>query len=552
MIENLKQFEIDYICALHDPITIKECLYPENIKSCHTWIEEDYKAYRVRNYQFAWQPYNWLICEDSSLSNEKNFKKKQLAGTCFNIGARDIGKSYDFIQADNPINILLNPGKESCLISATSGFLKKVAKPIINIFREHPFFKLLHKKGKGGGINASEDMEIQAIHGHTWYGRNEKVNDPEPGSKVHGLHYEIKGYEEYSYATKKGQEKMIDSGTSLGEIERPSGIPDIRIDSPLGDIFNNKENKRFICRLPQYVREDWSDEQKKTRVESYNGESSYGYKLNVIGEVQEGAEGFWDIPKIKEACLNKTKKIKNIDIDEKKFKNFQKYLIIDRIPAVQIYVSADIGAGARPTEIIITFYDGKKYKAIYNITLNIKSSQSQAEVFAFIYKKLGGCFLGIDATTDYGIAERLKKDYSSKEFFEKHGYKIDPKHIYAIDLRKNIDIEYERNEKTGKILRDKNGKYIVKQMIAIDFAMQELEDLFYNGKVEIYLDNKFFKEFGDFLVLQSGLRRSYDTSSTDDYHQAWQIFAILRHNYEFESLKNQNNTDQSDGCLGVM
>ncbi len=542
MYENLKQSDIDYICSLHDPICIKETLYPENIKACHTWIEEDYKTYHVRNYQYLWQAYNWLICEDSSLSKEKNFKKKQLAGTCYNIGARDIGKSYDFIQADFPINILLNPGKESCLISATSGFLKKVAKPIINIFREHPFFKLLHKPGKGGGINASEDMEIQARHGHTFYGRNEKINDPDPGSKVHGLHYEFKGYEEYSYATKKGQEKMIDSGTSLGEIERPSGIPDIRMDSPLGDIFHNKENKRFICRLPQFVRSDWSEEQKQSRAEAYKGESSLSYKLNVIGEVTEGAEGFWDILKIKEACLNKSKRIKNIDIDEKKLSNFEKYLIIDRIPSQQIFVCADIGAGARPTEIIIVFFNGEKYKPIYNITVNIKSSQSQANIFAAIYKKLGGCFIGIDATTDYGIAERLKNDYPF----------IKPEHIYAIDLRKLIPIGFEKDEKTQKPLRDRNGEYILKQMIAIDFAMQELEDLLYNGKMEILLDNKFFKEFGDFLVLQNGLRRSYDTSSTDDLHQAFQIFAILRHQFEFEALINQNNTQQDDGCLGVM
>lgn len=541
MKRQLKQSEIDFICSLHDPVAIKETLYPANIKACHTWLEDDYISFRLRNYQHSWQPYNWLICEDRSLSKEKNFKRKQLAGTCYNIGARDIGKSYDFIQADHPINIFLNAGKESCLISATSGFLKKVAKPIINIFREHPFFKMLHKTGKGGGINAGEDMEIQARHGHTWYGRNEKVNDPEPGSKVHGLHYEVKGYEEYSYATKKGQQKMVDSGTSLGEIERPSGIPDIRVDSPLGDIFHNKENKRFICRLPQYVREDWSEEQKEKRAESYKGETSLAYKLNVLGEIAEGAEGFWDIPKIREACLNKNQRIKTIDIDEKKASNFQKYLIIDRLPSQQIFVCADIGAGARPTEIAIFFYNGKKYKYIYNITLNVKSSQTQANVFASIYKKLGSCFIGIDATTDYGIAERLKKDY---EF-------INPNHIYPIDLRKNIPIAFEKNEKTGRILRDRNGQPIVKQMIAIDFAMQELEDLLYNGKVEIPLDQKFFKEFGDFLVLQTGLRRSYDTSSTDDLHQAWQIFAILRHQFEFESLRNQNN-NQDDNCLGVM
>lgn len=542
MLENVTEKDIEFICGLHDPICIKESIYPANLKASHTWAEEDCELYKVRNYQRAWQPYNWLICDDLSLSKEKNLKKKILAGTCMNLGARDIGKSWDFIQADFPIHIFHMPGKESCLISASSGFLKKVTSVLINIYTEHPFFKLLHKSGKKPGINSGENMEISARTGAVWYGRNEKINDPEPGEKIQGLHYELVGYEEYSYATSKGEEKRVDSGTSVGEIERFSGIPDIRIDSPMGNIFNNEENKRFICRLPQFVRADWSEEQKEKRAEKYKGESSLAYKLNVKGEKQEGAFGFWDIPKIKEACLNKSKRIKNIDIDEKKTKNLEHHLIIDRLPCQQIYVCADIGSGARPTEIIIIFYDGTYYKSVYNITVNIKSSQVQAEVFAYIYKKLGGCFIGIDATTDYGIVERLKKDYDF----------INPDHVQAYDLRKNVDIEILKDDKTGNVICDKSGNPVIKQMIAIDFAMQRLEELLYNGKVKVPLDNKFFAEFGDFLVIQGKLRRSYDTASNDDLHQAWQIFALTQWDYEWQQLLNQNNRKPNDGCLGVI
>src|SRR3972149_1876660 len=276
--------------------------------------------------------------------------------------------------------------------------------------------------------------------------------------------------------------------------------------------------------------------------EKYNGESSLAYKLNVLGEIIEGAEGYWDIQRIKKACLNKDKKIKQFDIDKKKYLNFQQYIIIDRLPCQQVYVCADIGAGAKPTEIIILFFDGKKYKIHYNVTLNKLTSQEQSEIFAYIYRKLGSCFIGIDATTDYGIVERLKKDYDF----------INSKHIYGVDLRKNIDIDFEKNEKTGRILRDNKGKPIVKQMVAIDFAMNQLEHLFYDGIIEVPIFNKFFKEFSDFIVLQSGLRRKYDTSSTDDLHQAFQIFAITRWFNEWEILINQNNTQVSGGSLGIM
>ena len=300
MIQNLTEKEIDFYCSLRNPVWVKETLYPANLKSCHTWKEDDCELYKIRAYQISWQPWHWMICNDKESSNEQNLKKKRLCGTLANLGARDIGKSYDFLQAEAPIHIILNDGKESCLISATSGFLKKVSRPIINIFREHPFFKLFQKGGKGGGINASENMEIQAKNGHVFYGRNEKISDPEPGEKVQGLHYENLWYEEFSYATKKGEAKRIDSGTSVGEVERFSGIPDVRLDSPLGNIFHNKENKRHICRLPQFIREDWSEEQKKRRADSYNGETSLAYKLNVVREITEGAEAFWDLVKIKE------------------------------------------------------------------------------------------------------------------------------------------------------------------------------------------------------------------------------------------------------------
>ncbi len=542
MKENLTKSEIDFICGIHDPITAKECIYPENLKAPQTWIEEDVELVTIRNYQYAWQPYSWVLCDDNALSKKENFKKKQLASTCYNIGSRNTGKSFCFIQMDIPINILLNPGDESCLGSATAGFLKKVCNPILNIMREHSFFQLLKKGGKSEGIQGGNDIGIQSRNGHSWLARNEKISSPNCGEQFHGLHYSTLHYEESSYQTEAGLEKRVDSGSSLGVIERFSGIPDLRIGSPLGKILMKEDNKKFICRLPQYVRDDWDDNRRKEMADKYNGESSIAYKLNVLGELVEGAEGFWDMARLRKKALDKDRKIKHFDIDKKKFNNFQKHIVIDRLPAQQIYCCADIGAGARPTEIIIVFYDGKKYKLVYNISLNKLSAREQAKVFAYIYKKMGGCFVGLDTTTDYGIAEYLKKDYDY----------IDNKHILSVDLRKSIPVDFEKDEKTGRIKKDSKGKPIIKSMIAIDWAMQRLENLFYEGHVSIPLDNKFFQEFGGFKVLQTGLRKSYGSSTTDDYHQAFQIFAITQWNNEFETLLNKNNTDQSDGCLGIM
>ncbi len=543
MYEKLTDNDIDFVCALHDPITVKENLFPENIKAPHMWEEEDCKLVKIRNYQFAWQNYSLMYAPDDTLDDKENFLRKKMAGVCYNIGARNTGKSFDFIQMDTPINIIGNPDEESCLGSATAGFLKKVANPILNLMREHPFLKIFKKDGKKDGITGGDNMEIGTKPGHLWFGRNEKVGSPEPGTKFQGLHYKTFTYEEISYATEAGEEKRIDSGHEHGTIERFSGIPDIKIGSPLGTILYNESLKKWICRLPQYVRADWDEDRKKYFIEKYKGETSIAYKLNVIGEIIEGAEGFWDIERLKKKALDKDRRIKQFDIDKKKFKNFKQHIILSRIPSQQIFVCADIGAGARPTEIIILFFDGKKYKLVYNITLNKLTSREQAEIFAYIYEKMGGCFISIDATTDYGIIEYLKKDYPS----------IANKHLFPIDLRKNIEMQFETDERTDRVLRDKKGKPIIKKMVAIDFAMQQLEDLFYEGKIQIPLDNKFFKEFSGFKVLQTGLRKSYGSSTTDDYHQAFQIFAICRWQFEWEILINKNSTNiTSDDCLGYM
>lgn len=539
MYQNVTEDDINFIATLQDPIAFKECLIPENIKAPHVWLDEDCKLFRARNYQFSWQNYSYMLCDDRSLTPEENFKKKKLAGQCYNIGARNTGKSYDFVQMDIMLNMWHGSGMESCCGAGTQGFLVKVMNPVLNLYRSHPLFKKLHLGGKTDGIRGGSEMEIQTKNGHTFYGRSENIDKPEPGTKFHGLHYDILSYEEFHYATEKGEEKRIDSGRSSGHIERFSGIPDVRVGSPLGRILSDEDNKKFVVCYPQYVRADWSQRIKEKRIEEYGGESNLKYKLNVIGQKIEGAEGFWDVERIKAKCLVKRRKIKQFDIDKKKFKDFERHIFIDRLPAEQIYVTADIGAGARPTEIIIVFYNKEKFRLEYNISLNKLTARQQAKIFAWIYNKLGGAFIGLDATTDYGIRDYLVTDH-----------KIPENHVLSVDLRKNWIVGFEKDD-NGKIVKDSKGKEVFKQKRAIDWAMERLSKILYDGQMEIPLDNKFFKEFSGFKVIQSGTRKSYDSSTTDDYHQAFQIFAITQWDKEFEVIRNKNNIKKKN-CLGTM
>lgn len=529
MYENPTIKEIDFYCAIRDPIILKENLFPENFKAPHLWLEEDYKPYKVRNYQMIWQDFSSMFVNDPRLSDQKNFDRQKLAGKCYNIGARGIGKSLDFIQLDTPLKKIYNAGYETCLASATGGFLRKVTNPIVTIEREHLFFHMFKKSGKSEGIQAGNaGLEIQSRNGHTFYGRNEKVDSPDPGNNLHGLHYKHFYYEESHYMSDKGKEKRVDSGLRIGIIERFSGIPDIRLGSPIGEIIGNPKNRKWVCRLPQYVSSDWNESIKKARAHEYRNVTSIAYKLNVEGEIIEGAEGFWDVERIKKKCLNKDRKIKQFDIDKKKFKDFKRRIIIDRLPSNQIFVTADIGMGSRPTEIIVIF-NTKKLRYEYNISLNKLTSREQAEVLAYIYEVLGGAFLAVDSTTDYGVIEHLENTF-----------KIPKDHLLAVDLRKSIPIGFEKDD-NGKILNDNKGNPIIKSMVAIEWAMILLEDFFYGGKMDIPIDNKFFKEFSDFLCLQSGTRKKFDTRSFDDLHQAFQIFAICYWDKEWKTLTNQKH-----------
>jgi hypothetical protein len=88
----------------------------------------------------------------------------------------------------------------------------------------------------------------------------------------------------------------------------------------------------------------------------------------------------------------------------------------------------------------------------------------------------------------------------------------------------------------------------MKKVNAMEFAMQELERLLYSGKLEIAFDDKFLREFNGYIVKQTGLRKVYGSTTTDDLHQSFQILAIaifFNENNPMENIKLQKR------CYGV-
>jgi len=331
-----------------------------------------------------------------------------------------------------------------------------------------------------------------------------------------------------SYASDVGAKKRVDSGNSLGYIERLSGIPDLCIGSPMGKVLKNPKNKSWIWRLPQFVREDYSQEMHEKLAEEHGGEKSASFKLNVEAITLEGAYGFWDMARLKEASFRKNKSIKSFEIGKDNFQDFKSLIHVERLSgSEQVFIMADIGFNAAPTEIIIVFFDGKKYTYSYNITLYRLVRKEQAEVFYWLYKKLHGGFIGIDATSDDGVILDYVYDMG-----------VPKSDLIKVKFNANVEIGFQKDDDDNIIL-DKSGVPLMQTENARQFAFQELEKIMYGGNMIVPFDEKLLNQLTSTIAKQTkGMKMMYENkSSADHLHSAFEVFAVCRFLKEFEQVR---------------
>lgn len=523
--EHLTEQEISFMEMFCDPVALIENLIPKNIDAPQLW-SEDCDCLSVLNYQFGFLNYSYLYADDFTLSDEQNFKSKIKAGQVYNISARNIGKSLIGIDSDGCIMAGHFPASEVMLASFDDKHLNDRADRIAQLFENHKFFKMYHLTGQKKTVNRGHKFKIQASNGFVMKGANEHVGHPKVGEQFHGLHSKVLLYDEASYMSEEGTKKRIDSVHPFGQIERFSGIPDLKVGSPLGRILADPKKQKWIVRLPQFVREDWSPAVKAQKIEEFEGEESPGYKLNVVGELLEGAKGKFDIARIKEQCVNNQKNIKYLELGKAEFKNFEKLLVVERIPCDIVHLNADIGTTGSQTEITIIFGMEGKYKYHYNISLFYLTIQEQAKVFKYLYDKLGSCIVSIDATSDgKTLCDELVI------------LGIPEKNIVRCGFNEKMTIGFEMEN--GQVKRDDNGNPIEKKERTIVFANQRLEKLFYNGLIEIPNDHKFLKEFSQYFSVFTGTMERFGSSTTDHLLQSFQCFAIAQFLNEQNTTVNQ-------------
>jgi len=543
MYQKFNEKDIERMEFLSDPVAMMETLIPKNFKASHTWSFND-EGITVRPYQFAMLDYSYLYADYPELKEKANFQKKIGAGTCYNISARDIGKSY-LEQCNDFFTLINSVAGESCHSSFDFKHLKKVISPVANMAKYHPFFEMFRRKGKDGSVRwTGGGLEIDTLLGHILYGKNENVNSDDPGTDYHSLHVFKMVIEEFSYASAKGKEKRIDAISSLGCIERFGGIPDVRKGSPLGDLLLDTSKKNWICRLPQYVKETWDEKSEERAIKEYQGRNTFAYKLNVLAESIEGAFGRWDMKRLRKLCYIPRKKIKEFEFgrddiehldnctsfEEKTqeiYNLLDKNIIIDKVPAEQSIIASDIGTTDSPSQVCIFFGDSKKFKWRYLISLIHLTTQEQARVFKWIYDKLGIAFISLDCTNADGraIADELEILGVPKE------------QITRCIMHEKIKIGFVY-DKEGNVKTEKNNEPIYRHEYTIDWACSELDKIFYNGLIDIPHLDLFFKEFPSYFATKTGNRYKYGSGTTDHLVQSFQCFAICRFYNENKDLIN--------------
>lgn len=555
MYDKLKEKEIEFCECFFDPVTALENIFPVNINAPSQW-NEDCETINVRNYQFPMLAYDSLYAYDDKKDDKANLQFRKGAGDLYNISARNIGKTFLGLVGDAITCLHYYSGVESCVASFDEKHLKEVSEKIANVVEQHKFFQMLHIKKGNKKTVGRQPHRIHTENGHLQIGVNEQVSGNDPGTDFHGKHYERFMYDEASYMSKAGTEKRIDSGSSKGYIERLFGIADIRLGSNLGDILRDPKKKPWICRLPQFVRDDWDETQKTKMIAEYGGEFTLAYKLNVKGEPIEGADGKWDMERLKKASYINDRHIKffevskelcegidKIDNIQEKIKEFkqriEKKVIITRLPCTKIIVASDIGTTGSPSEVIINFQDGNgKWKYEYQISLIQMTVKEQALFFNWIYDKLEGCFISLDCSNADGraIRDELIVDF-----------KLPAEFLTDYRMGKNIVVGFETDPKNGKMIRV-NGKPVEKEENTKEFALQQLEDILYNGKIEIPHDDKFFREFAGFFEKKTGNRMSYGSTTTEHLHDSFILLALCIWENENTNLKHK----KKKRCLGII
>lgn len=527
--EKITQEELDFMELWHYPPAMAECLF-SNFDDLGEFDEERFGE--IRTYQLPMLSYEAFIdTEIDGLTEMDKFNLRKSVGDLINTGARNYGKTLISLRIDITLSALYDDRWQTGFYSIDEKRLRGVLDYVKLACEHHPIVKMWK-------VNCSYRPSIN-FHSdkNNWMlvGINMTIKGKEPGHQFYQLHAKKLWGEEVSFETKEIYDKRKEAVSELGVIVRLAGMTNFTKTSPIGKMFFDRKNQCKKINYPQYVSPYWSTEKKEDRIKDYGGEEDPNFRIFVEGEVLEDGISEFDMERIGE-YINRKNRIKRFEIKKDTYKTFRNRIILERPKnANRIFVCGDIGDGARgATEIIVLSEVGNKYNYIYNIVLYNLKKDEQYEIFKYIIEKLEANVIAFDCGEALGrvLADDFTKLYSEDNIVRYAG-------------NEKITVGFQEDEK-GNVVYE-NGKPVVRQEFASEWAVTRLKELLYNGRCYLPEDAKFETQFSSVISTRSGTRTIYCVDGGKDHHfDAWKVFSIAQWN-----KKDFNQTKPASKSWGL-
>lgn len=521
MREKISKEDLKFVMTMANPIACAEVLFSDidNLSA----FEKD-KSVNIRLYQYHMLSWDSLFVPDSKKSDVENFEIQNGMAECYDFGGRLIGKSAMHVIIDSINGTFNNVYKWAVISSLDATHIISIFNKIIYAFDNHPILRFFGMKAKQHPyftLNFKTGCLLQSV--------NNNIFSRNPGAGWFGVHADRHWMEESSFLTNEISSKLLMAKSEKGMINIWSGMAMFNRLSPIGKIFFDLKNKNKIVNTPTLCNPTWNKEKEEAAIREFNGKESAGYTTQILGKVIENAENTFDMMRVRE-CYNDDKEVKHFELNRDNFYRMEDLIVIERLKnAEKCYVTADVGEGAAPTEIIIMFLVDKKWKYVYNITATKLSPNEQCKLFDFIVERCQADLVGNDCGSGVGktIYEYLSKKYQGHTMW------------VAFNEKLKIDI-YERDE-NGELVVDKNGNYINKEEYATDWSVQLLKKMLYSKELEIPTNYKFDYEFSNIITQKANLRVTYKSKVANHLWQAFQVFAIMNWQTEFIVTKPVDN-----------
>jgi hypothetical protein len=550
MQKKLTEEELEFCECLFNPKCFVESLC---LKGSKVFWNETAECIKLRPYQVPFLQHDVVIEDDDRLSEMENFRNRVNAGNLLLISSRNIGKSFISLPCNILHKLIAYTNSEATAFSYDEKHTNDIFHPVKAYFEGHPFFKMFCKRA-----SAASEKIIELKNGNKFYGVNETVKGKSPGASFQGKHSHFVFGDEIQMETEAAKTWRIDAIDEKGAVELLSGITLISKTSPLGKQLKDKNNLNSFVRLPQYVRNTWDERTKQEKTKLYGGKNSVSFRINVDAEFVENASGAFDMERVRKNYDSKHP-IKRFEITKKSFSNYQNILsgLEKHRSSERTFVFADIGDSAA-TEIGVIFKVNKKYQLVYNITAYRLTNKELIEILTFIFNKVEGNFIAVDATVlgkpvYEGLCDNLniitEDNNGDKKVIERCLWVA-----FNENLVTGFEKEIDKDTGESRIKIDKNGNPVEKKEPVIVFAVKRLRDLFYEELFLIPDDyEEFDNQFCSYIETLSGNKVIYDTTlgdKADHIVAAFEVFAIME--WKTEQMPNiQIETEVEMPSVGV-